>query len=477
MALSAAIAVLVAALASAPGSGAQEPGDELRFEATSTYTVDPVASVIHVAVDVALTNEAAPEYGTSSIRNFYWPEVGLPVLAEAANLAAARFDGSPLGVRVEAVDHPAIAFAVVDLEPDLQYRDTQGFRLTYDLPDQPPRSDRITRANPGYVSVLPLVVGDPGLANVKVVVPDGYEVEVLGTSTLNPERQTGQTSWNATAIDDPDGWDASLTARNGDALTEVVVDMRGQDIAVRSWPGDGEWSDFVTRYVREGLPVLADLIGRPWPLDDTLRIEETISPYLYLYSGWYRPDDGLIEIGDELEAIVVLHEMAHAWFDSGLFAERWINEAFAEEFAARTLERLGEPLEQPDPVVAGDPGAIRLNDWSTPLLSASISEDQERFGYNVSLLLARILSDEIGMEGLARVVAAADDDAIAYRGDPEAEQWDRPTDWRRLLDLLEEVGGSQQAGALFAANVVAGAEELSLVQRTESRRAYDELEA
>ncbi len=293
---SVALVALVALTVVAPAAAVvtQEPDDKLRFEATSTYTVDPVGSVIHVTVDIALTNEAPTEYGAYSYRTFYWPEIGVPMLAEATNVAAARFDGGPMDVRVETIDYPAIVFAVVDLEPDLQYGETQGFRLSYDLPDQPPRSPRVTRANPGYVSVLPLVVGDPGLANIKVVVPDGYEVDVLGASSLTPERQTGQTSWNANAIADPDRWDASLAARNGDALHEVIVDMRGHDIAVRSWPGDIEWSDFVTRYVRDGLPVLADLVGRPWPLDDTLRIEETISPYLYLYSGWYRPDDDLI---------------------------------------------------------------------------------------------------------------------------------------------------------------------------------------
>ena len=54
---------------------------------------------------------------------------------------------------------------------------------------------------------------------------------------------------------------------------------------------------------------------------------ETASPYLYGYAGWYMPFESVIEVGDELDQHVMLHELAHIWFNDDLFEGRWINEA------------------------------------------------------------------------------------------------------------------------------------------------------
>ena len=66
-------------------------------------------------------------------------------------------------VRVEPVDNPVVVAAVVTLASNLDYQETAGFHFTYDLADQPARSTAITRVNPGYASVVPFAVGDPGI--------------------------------------------------------------------------------------------------------------------------------------------------------------------------------------------------------------------------------------------------------------------------------------------------------------------------
>lgn len=89
--------------------------------------------------------------------------------------------------------------------------------------------------------------------------------------------------------------------------------------------------------------------------------------------------------------------------------------------------------------------------------------------------MLRDLSGEIGMRGLAEVIAAVADRTIAYRGDPDPERAAGPADWRRLLDLLEEVGGSELADDVFSAHVVTEAQAALMEERERARDAYREL--
>lgn len=460
----------------APTAPTQFADDGLGLEGTSTYTVDPPGGAIHVAVDMLATNLVPPSHGYYVISYAYFAQIGVPVLAEATNLAAATADGTPLTVTIEAEPESPVSFAVIDLADNLEYQETHQLRLTYELPDQGPRAPGITRVNPAYTAVVPLPVGDPGHAAVRVVVPEDMVVEQLGSSTMQREPSDGSATYAASAIADPIAWDATLVARDVRALDRVELDGP-HDVEVRSWPGDVEWSDFVVEHVTDGLPILEELIGQDWPVQRTLRIDETVSPYLYGYAGWYDTTAETIEIGDELDPIVVLHELSHAWFNRDLFTERWINEGLAEVFAARTLERMGEPLPQPDPVSTADPGFIRLADWSSPMLSSSVSDDQERYGYNAAFALVGVLYQELGAEGLARVIDAAAEDRIAYQGDPDPEEQDGGVNgWRRFLDLLEEVGGSTQADLQFRTFVVPDVELPVLDVRAATRASYAALE-
>jgi hypothetical protein len=456
-----------------PAVPIQDPDDGLAVSATTTHTIDPVGRAVHVVVDLSATNQIADQRTPQGIRYFYFDAVAVPVLREAANLRAS-VGGTALSVRVETVGDSPVAVAVIDLATSLRFGRTQTIQLAYDLPDQPPRTSAWTRVNEAYAFVAPLPVGDAGAASVRIVVPPEFDVEEFGSSPFRVEEVDGQFHYVADAIADPLAYDGGLIARNVDALVRTEVDGE-YDIDLRAWPGDTQWSEFVSTEVSEGLPVLERLIGQPWPMPRTLLIDESVNPYVYGYSGWFDSLASTIEIGDQLDAQVVFHELAHAWFSQRLFRDRWINEGLAEEFATRTLAELGEPLPEPDPVDPADPGLVALNSWYTPPLASDISYDRERYGYNTSFFLFRSLSGEIGVEGLAAVIAAEADDLIAYQGDPEAEAWVPDGDWRRLLDLLEEVGGSDTAAELFATHVVAPAEADLLSARADARAALDGL--
>jgi hypothetical protein len=145
-------------------------------------------------------------------------------------------------------------------------------------------------------------------------------------------------------------------------------------------------------------------------------ITETVTPYLYGYAGWYSRTDNTIEIGDELDAQVVLHEISHMWFNDLLFTTRWIDEGLAQEYAARAVAQLGGKPATPNAVNVHAPAAIPLEAWDTVDLQAQNSQARETFGYNASWLVVHRLTDEIGVDAVRRVIAAASKDAMPYLG-------------------------------------------------------------
>ncbi len=157
----------------------------------------------------------------------------------------------------------------------------------------------------------------------------------------------------------------------------------------------------------------------------------------------------------------MLHELAHLWFNDDLFQGRWINEAFADLLAAQAIGELGAEVPQPKAIDTDSPGALKLNDWSNPSLQDGVSDDQERFGYNTSWAVLHAIHAEIGMDALADVIAAADAGQVAYRGPGVPEEIARTFDWKELLDLLEEIGGSSTAATLFERHVESGPSEPS----------------
>ena len=441
-----------------------------RIETSTTYRVDPKGGAVHVTQDATLTNNK-PD--TASGYYFYLPEYGVPVLAEAVN-ASATEGGAGIPVHFEASESPRAKYAMVDLQPDLQYGQTQTVHLTYDLPKEAPRSEAFTRLNEAYVTFPVLASGDPGLTSVEIIVPKGFEVETVGGQMQRSERD-GQQVFTAAAIADPNSWFVSLSARDDTKLLERTVALGEDEVDVLGWPDDPEWTDFAEEQVSKGVPALEELIGLDWPATNTIDVVETASPYLYGYAGWYMPFESAIEVGDELDQHVMLHELSHLWFNDRLFEGRWINEALAEVLAAAAIGELGGEGPKPEPINPADPARVQLNDWSNPDLEEAGTDAREAYGYNTSWAVMQAIGDEIGIQQLSEVIRSADAGQIAYRGPGVPEAVSRTFDWKELLDLLEEVGGSAKAAGVFEQHVVGSDEGELFADRAAARERYDDL--
>jgi hypothetical protein len=223
----------------------------------------------------------------------------------------------------------------------------------------------------------------------------------------------------------------------------------------------------------DGVPVLEELTGFEWRTD--LTVVQGFGPLIHGYGGWYVDGADRIEIGEDLDAHLILHEISHAWFDADLFAQRWITEGLADAYASRAVERLGaEPWARDDVLVSG-PGSVPLNDWDGPTLDGRTLDRSEDFGYSAAWQVTESLIDRVGEDVMAEVLAAAAEDTIAYVGETVPEQVDRTDDWRRYLDLIEERGGVEVSD-LFAEWVAADGDLGLLDARGEARLSYRELE-
>lgn len=464
-------AVPAALPAAGPLATAEDRTEGLRVETSATYTVDLATSVVHVEHLATLTHQTP----SSGAWYYTFEEFAVPALPGATGVAATWDDGAPLRFTMQPGTDEYVPAAVVSLRPALAYGDTRTLRVTYDLPAQPPRVATYAQVNRAFATFPVILDGDPGLASARVVVPDGPEVEVVGDA-MTPTSAGGSTTWSADAVADPVAWQAQVVVRDDDALVPAEV-AYGDGVRALGWPDDAEWLAFTTDLAGRGLPVLEEAIGRPWTATGELRILEAATPSAYGYAGWYDHGSGTIEIGDTLDARVTLHELAHAWFNGTTFEGRWIGEALADEYAALAMERLGQERPVPAPLDPARADAVRLADWEDARTDGPEAGAHDEYGYAASWWVAHEVAAEIGTENLSAVVGAARDGVDAYPAATDDAGPSGPAGWQRLLDLLEQVGGSQRAAEVFR-DVVVRADDVPLLDaraaaRAEYRRLLD----
>jgi hypothetical protein len=195
----------------------------------------------------------------------------------------------------------------------------------------------------------------------------------------------------------------------------------------------------------------------------------------------FDPSTSQIDIAYSAPDGVVIHELAHAWFNGGLIADKWIAEAFAgyyAELAARELRV--DPASPAPPTEPGD-WAIPLNAWGP---AGSLPAASETWAYAKALELAREIARRAGRDALSNVWIAASKRIGAYEPGvavgsvtsppaqpPAGAVLAGPPDWRGLLDLLEERTGKSFAD-LWLADVARPADVALLADRAVTRGYY-----
>ncbi|MEX2322828.1 MAG: hypothetical protein WEA29_03550 [Acidimicrobiia bacterium] len=477
------VAVTLAAVAfPAPPAAA---GGGLRVEASTLWVLDAGDTAVRVTIDFTLTNLQEDVVEDDAVTSFFFETLRVGMPPEAVEISASSGDTvlSVLPAVTEDEEGQSSLSAVVNLPARLEYGETHTLTVAFELPGSPPRSEGRVRVNPAYAAFDARAWGDPGRSSVEVRVADGYEVQTFGAD-VTPVSLGGYTVFSARAIEDPTSWFVFVSARNDDALDVSVAAVDGLAVRVLSWPGDAEWATQVRDLAETGLPFLRDLVGLDYAPVEGVDIYQARDPSLLGFAGWYIADQDRIEMGEVVDAHVILHELTHLWFNQRLFSSRWINEGMAEVFAAHATEVLDLEADadhgSPTQPVLGDPSRVALNEWLFPELAPSedqFTRNRELFGYNASFWVVAGIAADVGIEGLQRVIDATSERVTAYQvPDREPEAADEPrVDWRRFLDLLEEHAGATNIRDLFRDYVVTVEERPLLDERDRTRAAYEPL--
>jgi hypothetical protein len=457
-----------------PASPAHATGG-LDTTAITTYTVDFAGGVVRGRIDFGFFNSTIDDPATEAVESVSFTGYQFALPGDATNVTATSTAG-PVTIAVA----PAGQFqsATVTFAAGLESLQFLDLVVTFDLPGYPPRARAPGRANRAFVSFVAWGVGDPGLATVRIVTPTAADVAMPalddGTGAYpRPQVVTRRrfTSYTFPALSRPNRFGLFVTAADDAKLLQRRVNAAGQDVVVQAWPDDRRWSRFVTRQVRAGLPALAELVGRPAREQRSVYVRESTRPGLEGYSGWYDYRSGVIEVGEQLDPAVTIHELAHGWFNDDTSYHRWITEGLAEAYANAVIERNGGAPRQPERPRPGAPGAQPLNGWEDFDFTRQ-DQDTETFGYAASYFVIDALLDEIGTDRMAAVLDAVDNASAVYPG--AAATRPGPVGWQRFLDLLEEVGGSDRATELFRRFVVLPEEVGELDTRADARRRYEQ---
>ena len=449
--------------------------DELRWESEITYSADLEDGLLHLSSDTHLTALKPDSRSGNTITSYYFDEIEMYVPEYARNVKITS-GSRELDFTIDPIsdlDYDGFSLLTVELGRRLFYKQSMDVRIEYDIPGDAPRTDSTFRVNPAYLSFGAWGWGDPGYISLNVVVPEEFSVD-LSETEYSESTAEGVTTYSITDIEDPENFYIYVQGYNDDALWSEFAGLDDHDVLIRSWPDDTKWAREVREAVETGLPELQALVGLEWRPDITLEIIESQDVSLAGYGGWYLEDLEVIEIGEWVDPHLVLHELSHTWFNDDLFKERWITEGLADEFSGMAADNtnLANPLDIWIEDVPNRTGSrMWLNDWVIPDLDDPNIDVYEGYGYDTSFWVIHELSEEIGSENLSAVIQAAMFDEIAYRGEPDPERVDEDDDWRRLIDLLEEVGGSNRAPALFEEYVT----DEDLSARSAARGEYADL--
>jgi hypothetical protein len=481
--LALAIATGVLALpATVPEVRAAAP--DLTIVSDARYDVQPDQHRIRVNLTLVLTNHLED----TVTRRYYFDQAFLAVLPNTANFKFS-WDGSgapEVHISEKTADYTLLR---LDLGQRLFAGRSATYQLRFDLVDPGGEPTRDVRVGETLVSfpVWAFATDETPGGTVKVVFPPGFQVDVEAGEIPEPTTTSdGQVVFETEVLDEPLDFFAYLVGDRAGAYAErevrSLVDGEMVALNVRSWPDDPDWSTRVGDLVGLALPILSSRIGLGWPREDGLIVQEAASRSTGGYAGLFDPEDGLIEVAYYADDFVVLHEAAHAWFNGGLLADRWANEAFASYYGLLAAEQLDVPAEGDVLTTDWIEIGLPLNAWG-PI--GRETTDTEDYAYAASLFLAEEIAERAGDDVLRQVWADAAARIGAYQPpnvepevepDVEPETVDGPPDWRGLLDLLE-AHDSDTYDDLWRQWVARESDLAPLDERVAARAQYEEVVA
>ncbi|HYK96722.1 MAG TPA: hypothetical protein VE011_12800 [Candidatus Dormibacteraeota bacterium] len=457
----------VPALAPVPVDAAT-PG--LTIVGAATYDVLPAEGRVAVSVVLTATNNLR----NTPARNFFFRTAVLTVLPGTSGFQLTGGAGRPkVSVSQQTATYTNLK---IDLGANLAAGRTTTLTLAFDLRDAGGGPDRTIRISPSLVSFPAWAVAGTGStgSTVAVRLPSGYTTTIGGGPLAGPTTDAaGHDAWSSGPIQAPLSFVADVVADRPADYVETTVPVAlgaGTDsVSIRAWPDDRAWQARVGMLLQKALPALEREIGVPFPVTKPLVVHEAVISTAGGSAGVFDPTTGQIDLAHSASDGVLLRELAHAWFNGSLVADRWAAEGFAAYYAELVARELGvDPASPVPPTVPGN-WAIPLNAWGP---TGSVPAASESWASAASLDLARQIAQRAGPDALRAVWLAASKGIAAYQPSPgSAEPALGIPDWRGLLDLLEEHTGMSFED-LWLADVARPADVALLTDRAARRADY-----
>ena len=431
-----------------PAADAATP--DLTMVAAARYDVQPDHHRVHVTVNLSATNHRTD----TVIRRYYVDHAFLAVLPGTTGFkVTATGSTAKPGVSVSSRTKSQVLLRI-GFGTKLGSGKTLQLKLTFDLPDPGGSATRLVRVGDTLATFPVWAFGTTGAAGgaVTVSLPAGFKVEVQGGALHGPTTGAGGTQvYTSGPLSKPLTYVAYVVADRPGAYVETPLSLTVSgdplSVVVRAWKDVAAFGKRTATLVSAGLPALGDLIGIPVPgagaADGTaLSVEEAITRAAGGYAALYDVAGQRIVVAYDALPGVVLHEAAHAWFNTALVADGWAAEGFASYYASLAAAKAKVTI-SPQPLTKAILAAkIPLNAWDG---SGRPDPAVETYVRAASLNLARLIATRAGPVGMTTVwkaiVAGEQPDLQvgagpgAPGGSPEAPPV--APDWRGLLDLLE----------------------------------------
>lgn len=485
-----AIAALMAAGAlciqwSSPAT-AMAAGPGLTFTSASTWTADPNAARVHVAVAVTATSHTVDQ----SLRDYYFPGMELTLPASTQGFTASAPDGQSMAVSVRSSTVYGVVLDVA-FERRIYSGQSVSFELRFDLVDGGGSTDRDLRIDRDLMSFPVTAFGTQGTpgSSASVAFPAGFTVQQdFGELTRTTDGSNGAVFVtgplpDATALN---AWFTAARPVPASDFLERVTAVGHLQVTLRYWKDDPAWADQVERTLQAGYPILNEMIGLGGTASPAITIQEASSQSIAGFSGQYDLITNHVEVSYFADSFVLLHEIAHLWFSAGLATDRWIDEGFASYYAEQVVLQLGTPDHSPQLTSRLLASALPLNDWVGPDTPDSTTT---AFMYAASIEMAKETAALAGLDGLRRVWSDIRANGTPYPptagpiSGPIANPSAGPTagaaaslvghgiDWRGLLDYLEQATGKSYE-SIWRKWVVDPSQAADLTLRTQARADY-----
>ncbi len=445
---------------------------DLTFISSSTWSADPALGRVHVLASITATSHTTDGAG----RHYYYDRLQL-TLPQGSTSVTANSAGQPLAIAVLSAPPSGVVLAV-SLGQRLYSGESASLDVAFDLVDSGGSTDRDLRFGRNLLSFPVSAFGSPGTpgSSVTVVFPSSFTVQEEFGGLTRAVSGPGEIVFASGVIDDATTLNAWFTAVQPVPASDFSVrsiTIGPLEVTLRYWADDPGWADQVERVLRSGYPVLRDLIGLGDPIGTTLAVEEASTQQLGGFSGAFDQTNRQVQISYFADPFVIVHEAAHMWFNNELSPDRWVNEGFASYYAQQTIDTLGLIGHAPVLTDRLRKAAVPINDW---VLVGQPSSATDGFLYGASLDVARQIAAVAGQDGLRAVWVAARSGRAAYQptnGPRDEFLGHGGSDWRRLLDLLEQTTGRSFV-PIWRGWVVDSSQAGLLLQRGTTLDAYAE---